>query len=156
MRKLNEKQTADMIKFTCQQPHARANNIKEGIGLLNCRDNDYLKQFGLKVDTEMAVVNARVLPPPKLCFHPSSRDANFIPTGGAWNLRDKKVAAGATLGSWGVIHFRDPRDQRCPTIPQLQRFIREMVQTFSDVGMVCIALDATSFTCNAALGLLFT
>ncbi|RUS25667.1 ribonuclease H-like domain-containing protein [Jimgerdemannia flammicorona] len=127
MRKLNEKQTADMIKFTCQQPHARANNIKEGIGLLNCRDNDYLKQFGLKVDTEMAVVNARVLPPPKL--------RQFHSPGGAWNLRDKKVAAGATLGSWGVIHFRDPRDQRCPTIPQLQRFIREMVQTFSDAGM---------------------
>ncbi|RUP51640.1 Piwi domain-containing protein [Jimgerdemannia flammicorona] len=135
MRKLNEKQTADMIKFTCQQPHARANNIKEGIELLNYRDNDYLKQFGLKVDSDMTTVNARILPAPKLSYHPSSRDANFVPNGGVWNLRDKKVAAGATLGSWSVVHFRDPRDQRCPTIPQLHKFIREVVQTFSDTGM---------------------
>jgi len=50
-----------------------------------------MKQFGLKVSTEMAVVQARVLPAPKLQYHPTSRDAAFTPRDGSWNLRDKHM-----------------------------------------------------------------
>nr|CAG8488117.1 7207_t:CDS:10 [Entrophospora candida] len=82
-RKLNDKQTADMIKFTCVKPHARANKILEGFNTLNYRDNQYLRQFGLRVP-------ARVLPTPTIQYHPSSRDAKFQPINGVWNLRDKK------------------------------------------------------------------
>ncbi|RIB21172.1 hypothetical protein C2G38_2177379 [Gigaspora rosea] len=50
----------------------------------------------------MAVVNARVLPTPTLQHHQSSREAFFSPRDGSWNLRDKKVATGATLGNTGM------------------------------------------------------
>lgn len=46
-----------MIKFTCQSPHLRANKIKQGVDILNYRKNEYLKQFGLEVASEMIVVS---------------------------------------------------------------------------------------------------
>jgi hypothetical protein len=46
-----------MIKFTCQSPHLRANKIKQGIDTLSYRDNEYLKQFGLGVASDMIVVS---------------------------------------------------------------------------------------------------
>ncbi|CAG8471105.1 2334_t:CDS:2 [Funneliformis caledonium] len=53
IRRLNERQTADMIKFSCQPPHIRANKIRQ------------------------AVVPARILPALTIRFHPSSRTAAF-------------------------------------------------------------------------------
>src|SRR6266480_6437951 len=105
MRKLDEKQTADMIKFTCQPPNVRANKINQGLGILNYRQNEHMQQFGLRVSNEMAVVQARVLPAPKLQYHPSSREGGFVPRNGTWNLRNTKFATGATLSSWACAVF---------------------------------------------------
>uniref|UniRef100_U9UWV0 Piwi-domain-containing protein n=1 Tax=Rhizophagus irregularis (strain DAOM 181602 / DAOM 197198 / MUCL 43194) TaxID=747089 RepID=U9UWV0_RHIID len=132
IRKLSEKQTADMIKFTCQQPHERANKIRQGLDILNYRTNEYLRQFGLTVNNDMVVLEARVLSTPTITYHPSSRDFAFQPREGSWNLRDKKVAVGATLGSWAVVCFGSERDSP----PQMiQAFIRQLVITCSDTGM---------------------
>ncbi|KAG0302521.1 hypothetical protein BGZ98_007426 [Dissophora globulifera] len=131
-KKLDERQTADMIKFTCQPPHVRANIIKEGLRILNYANNEFLKDFGMKISTEMATVKGRILPAPTVSYHPSSKDANFVPVGGAWNLQGKKVAQGTTLGSWGVIVFSNERDNPPDVI---KAFIRELVITCSDTGM---------------------
>ncbi|KAI1319425.1 argonaute 1 [Mortierella claussenii] len=131
-KKLDEAQTADMIKFTCQPPHVRANIIKDGLKILNYDNNEFLKDFGMKISTEMATVQGRTLPAPVISYHPTSQGANFTPMDGAWNLRGKKVAMGATLGSWGVVVFATERD--IPP-PQLNGFIRELVVTCSDTGM---------------------
>ncbi|KAI8062500.1 Piwi domain-containing protein [Gongronella butleri] len=130
MKKLNEKQTAEMIKFTCQKPNVRANKINQGIQMLQYKNNPHLQEFGVTVKPEMAMVNARVLPTPKISYHPSSQDAVFAPQGGAWNLRGKKVAKGATLGSWSVVNFTSSLNPQA-----IQRFIREMCQTFIDTGL---------------------
>ncbi|KAG2198826.1 hypothetical protein INT47_000742 [Mucor saturninus] len=130
MKKLNEKQTAEMIKFTCQKPNVRANKINQGLSLLRYRDNPYMQQFGMAVKPEMSVINARVLPTPKISYHSSSQEAEFAPQAGAWNLRGKKVAQGATLGSWSVVNFAG-----AVPMPAIQRFIRELCQTFADTGM---------------------
>ncbi|KAG0371264.1 eukaryotic translation initiation factor 2C, 2 [Mortierella sp. AD032] len=132
IKKLNEKQTADMIKFTCQPPQVRANKIKEGLKILSYHENEFLADFGMKVATEMVQVNARVLPAPTISYHPSSRQANFVPRDGAWNLRDKRVATGATLGSWGIIVFGTERDL---PLTFAQAFIRELIVTCVDTGM---------------------
>jgi len=138
LRKLNEKQTADMIKFTCQNPSSRANKIKEGLNILNYRDNEYMKQFGMKVSNEMITAPARVLQTPFIEYHPSSREARFQPRDGTWNLRDKKVATGATLGSWSVIMFGPERDF---PVPAVNGFIRELVITCQDTGLVGLTLS---------------
>ncbi|KAF8918027.1 eukaryotic translation initiation factor 2C, 3, partial [Dissophora ornata] len=131
-KKLTVQQTADMIKFTTQSPHVRANRIRDGLKLLKYDDNEFLKDFGVKVATEMAEVQARVIPPPSISYHRSSRMANFVPKDGAWNLRDKKVAMGAMLGSWGVVVFGN--EQELPrTIAE--GFMRELIVTCVDTGM---------------------
>src|SRR5579864_6472095 len=132
MRKLNERQTADMIKFTCQPPNVRAYKISKSLQILNYRQNEYMQQFGLQVSNEMAVVQARVLPPPKIQYHHSSREASFTPRNGAWNMRYKKVATGATLGSWACTVFGSERDY---PIQAVQKFIRELITTCQDTGM---------------------
>ncbi|CAB4410376.1 unnamed protein product [Rhizophagus irregularis] len=69
MRKLNEIQTADLIKFARQNPTIWENRIQTGLNILNYRNNEYLKQFGMEVSNNMAVVNARILPTPTIQYH---------------------------------------------------------------------------------------
>ncbi|CAO3652743.1 unnamed protein product [Cunninghamella echinulata] len=130
MKKLNEKQTAEMIKFTCQKPNVRANKITQGINLLQYKSNPYLQQFGVTIKPEMAMINARVLSTPKISYAPNSQEPTFAPRDGAWNLRGKKVSKGARLGSWSVVNFTPNLNDGA-----IQRFIRELCQTFADTGM---------------------
>ncbi|GBC06891.1 hypothetical protein RclHR1_07120004 [Rhizophagus clarus] len=132
IRKLNERQTADMIKYTCRPPQSRANIISQGTQILNYRQNEYMQQFGFRVSNEMDIIQARVLPPPTLHYHPSSRNSAFTPRNGSWNSRNKKVATGATLDSWACAVFGTVRDY---PIGAVQKFIRELVTTCQDTGM---------------------
>ncbi|KAF9435066.1 hypothetical protein BGZ76_006969, partial [Entomortierella beljakovae] len=132
MKKLDDRQTADMIKFSSQPPSVRANNIRDGVKLLSYEDNENIKDFGVKISNEMATVKARVLPAPIIQYHPTSREASFTPRNGSWNLRDKKVIGGATLGSWGVVVMATEREI---PIPQVKNFIRELVVTCTDTGI---------------------
>jgi eukaryotic translation initiation factor 2C len=127
--KLNEKQTADMIKFTCQKPFQRANKIKQGLPLLEYQ-NPYMKDFNMEVSNDMAMINARVLSLPKISYNPSSQEALVTPTGGIWTLRGKKLLKGATLSSWSVVNFAGNVPK-----PALDRFFREIVSGFIDKGM---------------------
>ncbi|KAG0335588.1 Eukaryotic translation initiation factor 2C [Podila horticola] len=131
-KKLDEAQTADMIKFTSQNPSARANTIKNGLKILNYDDNEILRDVGMKISSEMAVIKARVLPAPVVSYHPSSREPNFTPRDGQWNLRDKKLAQATTLGSWSVILFGTERD--CPKIG-LEGFIRDLIVACQEIGL---------------------
>jgi hypothetical protein len=135
-RKLNEKQTVEMIKFTCQKPNVRANKINQGLTLLQHRDNPYLQQFGMAVSPNMSIIKASVLATPKISYSPTSQEPEFAPQGGAWNLRGKKVAQGATIGSWSVVNFADHVPK-----PSITRFIRELCQTFAATGLNVIKRD---------------
>ncbi|CAB5182549.1 unnamed protein product [Rhizophagus irregularis] len=130
MRKLNEIQTSDIIKFTCRPPSVWANKILASLNILNYRDNEYLKQFGMEVSNDMAVVNARILPTPTIQYHQSSRKNCVQPNGRSWNLRDKKVINGATLSSFlAFLNSKILPDQT------IKFFVRELITTCQDTGM---------------------
>jgi len=74
-----------------------------------------------------------------ICYHEASNLSRFTPRNGAWNLKDKKVATGATLGSWSVVVFDHERNFPMSSV---QKFIRELVVTCVDTGMVCVNLGA--------------
>jgi len=131
-RKLNERQTADMIKFTCQKPHLRTNKINNGISTLNFRQNDYLTEFGLAVDNKMMSVNARIMDTPTVQYSNRSRNPTIAPREGSWNLRDRRVYSTNALFAWGVIVFQDER--RLPS-NKVKNFIRELIVTCEDTGM---------------------
>ncbi|RKO93090.1 Piwi domain-containing protein [Blyttiomyces helicus] len=132
LRKLNERQTAEMIKFTCQPPHVRSNKISAGITILQQRDNEYLREFNVSIGHEMAIVNARVLPAPAISYHPASKEPVITPREGAWNLRDKMVAQGVTLRSWSVVAFGAEQDY---PVAAIKKFITLLVQTCEECGV---------------------
>ncbi|KAI9106068.1 Piwi domain-containing protein [Phlyctochytrium arcticum] len=132
LRKLNERQTSDMIRFTCQPPHVRSNKVSNGFNLLFSEDNKYLQDFNVSIGQEMATVNARLLPTPVLSYHPTSRESNIAPREGSWNLRDKKVAQGAVLNSWSVVVFGSEKEI---TVASVQKFLRELIVTCRDTGV---------------------
>ncbi|CAG8713771.1 15181_t:CDS:2, partial [Funneliformis mosseae] len=66
-------------------------------------------------EEEMVVVSASILSTLKIRYHPSSRNAAFVPSNGIWNLRDKLVATEATLSEI--------------TSSNHKHFIRELVNT---------------------------
>ncbi|KAL2915988.1 hypothetical protein HK105_204412 [Polyrhizophydium stewartii] len=132
LRKLNERQTAEMIKFTCQPPHIRSNKISAGITLLQQHDNDYLRDFGVQIDHEMATISARILPAPAISYHPASKEPVITPREGAWNLRDKMVAQGITLRSWCVVAFGGEQDY---PVTAIQKFVTLLVQTCEECGV---------------------
>ncbi|KAJ3223159.1 argonaute 1 [Chytriomyces hyalinus] len=132
LRKLNERQTAEMIKFTCQPPHVRSNKISAGITILQQRDNEYLNEFDVSIGHEMAIVNSRILPAPAISYHPASKEPVITPREGAWNLRDKMVAQGVTIRSWSVVAFGTDHDY---PVVAIQKFITLLVQTCEECGV---------------------
>ncbi|CAG8663706.1 17322_t:CDS:10 [Rhizophagus irregularis] len=132
MRKLDRDLSDKMTNFARQNPTIRANRIQTGLNILNYQNNEYLKQFGIEVSNNMAVVNARILPTPTIQYHQSSRESCVRPNCGSWNLRDKKVINGAILSSWSVLAFLSYKDLPDQAI---KLFVRELITTCQDTGM---------------------
>ncbi|KAJ3053657.1 eukaryotic translation initiation factor 2C, 2 [Rhizophlyctis rosea] len=130
-RKLNERQTAEMIKFTCQPPHVRSGKISQGLALFDYADNMYLNEFGLKVEDDLFIADARVMPAPTLEF--GGRAARpETPRDGTWNLRNKNFLAPSSLKAWGVVCFMHERD--CPPAVR-EKFVNELCNTCTQLGM---------------------
>ncbi|TPX39954.1 hypothetical protein SeMB42_g06174 [Synchytrium endobioticum] len=132
LRKLNERQTAEMIKFTCQPPQTRSAKIGTGIQILQQRDIEYLREFQVDISHEMVTIPARILGPPSISYHPASREPVITPREGSWNLRDKMVAQGVTLRSWSVVAFGSEADY---PVSAVQKFITLLVQTCEECGL---------------------
>ncbi|RGB43665.1 Piwi domain-containing protein [Rhizophagus diaphanus] len=150
MRKFNERQMADMIEFTCQPPQIRNYTINQGIEILNYRQNEYMYQFGFRISNDMVITQARVLPTPTLYYHPASKEDTFTPKDGLWNLKNKKVVTGATLGSWACAVFGSERDYPIGTI---QNFIRELFNTCQVAGMNISNRNLHILHCNPQGGI---
>ncbi|PKY23704.1 Piwi-domain-containing protein [Rhizophagus irregularis] len=136
--KWNYRQMDEMFKFTCQPPSVRANKILNGLNILDYRNNEYLKQFGMEVSNNMTVVNARILPTPTIQYHPTSKENRIEPKHGVWDLKNKRVATGATLGSWSVLAFSNQRELPNQAI---KHYLRELITTCNDMGMNIVMRD---------------
>ena len=86
-KKLDEIQTANMIKFAVAPPKDREKAINEGKGWLNWAGDQIANSFGLKIDPNMTKTNARVLPAPGVKFGNRVEQPG---TKGRWDLRGKK------------------------------------------------------------------
>jgi len=79
------------------------------------------------------VVQARVLPPPQVQYHQTSKQQGLLtPVNGVWNLIGQKVCAGAELGSWAVVSFVP---QRGMSMPSLEAFVKELCNAAVDSGV---------------------
>ncbi|KAF5931264.1 hypothetical protein HYC85_032137 [Camellia sinensis] len=85
-KKLNEKQVSALLKATCQRPDVREGSIKQMVHHNNY-NNDKLvnEEFGIQVRAELASVDARVLPPPRLKYHDTGKETQVDPRVGGRN-----------------------------------------------------------------------
>ncbi|KEF61906.1 uncharacterized protein A1O9_03478 [Exophiala aquamarina CBS 119918] len=102
--KLNEIQTANMIKFAVSPPATRLKAINEGKSWLNWENDQYLKNYGLKISSQHIQTNARILPPPGIKFGNRVEQPG---TKGRWDLKGKTFLAGnpTELVAWGIGVF---------------------------------------------------
>ncbi|KAF9321154.1 Protein argonaute 10 [Podila horticola] len=129
-KRLNEEQTSAMIRGTCTKPQERASKIIRNVQELDFNRNEYMRAFGLHPDTELAVVPARILPPPRVEYA-STRMTD--PQAGGWRLDpSRKMYIGQKLESWGILVYEsEMRFAR----HLIYNFVRELTSTMAENGM---------------------
>ncbi|KAK7039451.1 protein argonaute 1B [Favolaschia claudopus] len=123
--KLSGSETQQMIKIACNPPRFNAEAITtEGFSQLGLNPvQTPVNGFGVAIETEMAVVPGRELPPPRLTYS----KGNARVQNGSWNIMDVKFHRGASVAGWAVLVVRDgneilagPADERLKTL--VERF----------------------------------
>lgn len=132
--KLDEKQTAEMITFAKQFPEEKREFIEYAArDLARFNKDPVLEAWGMQVASELMLVNARVLPAPKLSYtQPEAIDPG---NSGSWNLRNVKFVQGAQLTTWGVVSLAERRDVDIPGPSGLVTFLKDMVQMLQACGL---------------------
>ncbi|KAG5643974.1 hypothetical protein DXG03_009263, partial [Asterophora parasitica] len=132
--KLNDKETAQMIRYACNPPRVNAEAIiNQGFGTLGLAPiASPIDGFGISIDPEMAVIPARELRPPRLTYKVGSVSVRD----GSWNILDVKFHRGARVTSWWVVVIRDGMGMvNGPTDPKLQGLVAGFSNKCARSGM---------------------
>ena len=126
--KMSPDQTASMIKFAVTRPKERLASIQHGVGMLKWQQDRYLDHFGLKVDPNLTLTQARLLPPPEVQYTASKATPG---TSGRWDLRGKKflLPNPEPLKSWGVCVVGGCTDE-----PTVRNFLGVFMNTYIGHG----------------------
>ncbi len=91
-----------MIKFAVSRPGARKLAIQRGLDMLDWRADNFLQNYGLKIDPVMLTTTARILNPPEVGY----ANGGIAKPGftGRWDLRGKVFLTPnpTPLKSWGL------------------------------------------------------
>jgi eukaryotic translation initiation factor 2C len=134
--KLNEFQTAQMIRFAVTKPDIRRQAIEKGLAALNWSADPYHKGYGLKINPQMIETKARILPPPAVEFHAGKVEKPG--TSGRWRVDGKQFIRPnhEPLTRWGIGVFNnwaaDPRTR--VTEVEVKRFMVEFVRLYKGYG----------------------
>ena len=72
---------------------------------------EHVLNFGVEVVSDMTLVNARLLPPPRLRYGDQGKITEITPKLGAWNLLNSCVVEGGSVAYWGLISFDQDFDR---------------------------------------------
>jgi len=99
--------TKDVLEFATKRPRDRLDSIKNGLGVLAYGQSEYVRQFGMNVNTTGPLkVQARVLKPPTLRYGAGSKQPTIVPNNGAWNMIDKRFyRPGDPIRRWVMVIF---------------------------------------------------
>ena len=131
--KLDEKQTANMIKFAVSPPEVRMRAIMNGKAWLDWDNDPVCKAFGLKVGNKQIKTEARLLPAPGIEFGPGTK-VEQPGTKGRWDLRGKKFYtpnSGEPLSRWGIGVFPGRINV---SGPQIDRIAADLARAYRDHG----------------------
>nr|GMD25443.1 protein argonaute 5 [Ipomoea batatas] len=128
-RKLNERQVTQLLRATCKRPPEREEMIKEIIRKNAYNEKPLVKdEFGMQLRPELAQIDARVLPPPRIKYHESGRESLVDPRVGQWNMMNKVLVDAAKVEFWTCVNFSRCNDP--------DRFCGELLEMCCSKGMV--------------------
>ncbi|CAJ2646918.1 unnamed protein product [Trifolium pratense] len=78
-KRLNEEQVTNLLRATCQRPHQREQDIKNIVKQHRFNSYKVVKEFGINVREDLALVDARVLTPPTLKYHGTGGESKLDP-----------------------------------------------------------------------------
>ena len=130
--KLDERATANMIKFAVTPPAERWKAIDHGLNMLDWKNDPVLKTFGMQIDTNKTVVEGRLIVAPKVSFGVGEAKPG---TSGRWDLKGKKFLKPNTvpLKTWAVCVISGRRGGK-PDKSVVENFIREFVKVYVSHG----------------------
>ncbi|KAI0129177.1 Piwi domain-containing protein [Xylariales sp. AK1849] len=101
--KLDPEQTSNMIKIAVSRPHQRKAEVMDGVRNLKWNEDPFFKEYGVKINPDMIISNARLLQNPEVHFGGGQKINPNV--SGRWDLRGKKFIEPNTvpLTSWGFI-----------------------------------------------------
>ncbi|KNE61897.1 hypothetical protein AMAG_07166 [Allomyces macrogynus ATCC 38327] len=102
--KLDEYQTAEMIRTAAKPPVARQAEIMHLFASLRLRENRYLQAFGIEVEGQPMAVDARILAAPEMAV---GRGRCVVAGNGVWQMGNQHVANPARITALGVLSFCD-------------------------------------------------
>jgi len=126
--------TRKMVEFSTLRPADRFRDIERGVGLLAYGQSEYVRQFGLTVDTANGPLRlqARVLNTPKLQYGQGSKDRFTVPRNGSWNMADKKFVTPIPIKQWIVIIYET---RRRFAEDRAEKMVHDFVSACATVGM---------------------
>ncbi|CAH0387529.1 unnamed protein product [Bemisia tabaci] len=129
-RKLDEKQTAVMVRKAAQPPEVRKEKILRAIQMAKYNQSPVVKDFGIEVNETMASVDARILETPSVEY---AKPKQIIPRLGVWNAGE--FLRSQALSNWFILNL--DTSGRFPTKrSQLDKLCDELIRQGKAVGMV--------------------
>ncbi|KAF9032944.1 argonaute-like protein [Panaeolus papilionaceus] len=116
--KIPESLVPKVLDFSTKLPVSKLDSIKKGIENIQHGQSDYVRQFGLTINTDPLQVQTRVLNAPKLRYSDTSRQPEVAPKQGAWNMVDKKFFQPGRITRWVIVVFEHTRF-RADDVPSL-------------------------------------
>jgi len=132
--------TKDVLDFATKKPRDRLASITNGLGVLTYGQSEYVRQFGMTVDSSGPLkVQARILRPPTLKYGPGSKQLTIVPSNGSWNMVDKRFFKPVEISRWVIVIYEQ---QRRFGDAAAREMINGLVASCNDVG---IKIKATPF-----------
>ncbi|KAK7084772.1 argonaute 1 [Halocaridina rubra] len=126
MKKLSDREVANMIKSTAKRPQERLQSINKMAQALNLNKNSMMKALEFTIADQPLNIDGRILPAPKLTM-----SEELVPFQGVWDARAKQFYNPAPLNSWVVVNYEPYRISR----DLLQNFLDSMIKMGRERGM---------------------
>ncbi|KAJ9582416.1 hypothetical protein L9F63_003269, partial [Diploptera punctata] len=127
-RKMNETQTAAMVRVAATDTNIRKRKIYDAISKVNYGTDECIKEFGISVSGNFEKVDGRVLNPPNLEYKSRGASVDVPPSRGVWRAAEFLVSN--KLQSWIVLNL-DNRTR----VDKLQDFAVQMRNAGRGLGM---------------------
>ncbi|XP_065208062.1 protein argonaute-2-like isoform X2 [Planococcus citri] len=139
MRKLDEKQTSNMVRNAAKGTDIRKGRIMDTIGQAGFNADPCAREFGITVGSNFEKVEAHILKAPVIRYQNST-----VPVrNGVWQTRSDKFINSPGLDSWVIINT----DRKIGN-PQIQNLVRNFRQVGDNIG-IPVAEPRNILTINA-------